>query len=81
MPRNSLGFIPAEMDERQALSNLLEALQIASAASRQLGYMRSESDWFRISQQFGTLRQMCVMLGSRRPEHEITDPALIGAKQ
>jgi hypothetical protein len=81
MPRGSLGFIPAEMDERQALSNLLEALQIASAASRQLGYMRSESDWIRMAQQFATLRQMCVMLGSRRPEHEITDPALIGAKQ
>jgi hypothetical protein len=81
MPRSSLGFIPAVMDERQALSNLLEALQIAAAASRQLGYMRSESDWFLISQQFGTLRQMCVMLGSRRPEHEIHDPALIGAKQ
>jgi hypothetical protein len=81
MPRGSLGSIPAVMDERQALSNLLEALQIAAAASRQLGYMRSEPDWFRISQQFGTLRQMCVMLGSRRPEHEIHDSALIGAKQ
>lgn len=79
MPRGALGFIPAEMDERQALGNLLESLQIAQAAARQLGYMRQESDWLRMSQQFGTLRQMCLMLGTRRPENEIHDPALIGA--
>ena len=71
-----LGFIPAVMDERHALGNLLEALKIAQAASRQLGFMRSESDWFDMAKNFGALRDMCLDLGMRRPETAIHHPAL-----
>lgn len=79
--RRPLGYVPAVMDEREAFSNLIEALSIAQAASRQMGYMRGESDWIRMAQQFGTLRTMCTALATRPRTRDVHDIALIGVKQ
>lgn len=79
--RRPLGYVPAVMDEREAFSNLIEALSIAQAASRQMGFMRGETDWIRMAQQFGTLRTMCTQLANRPSVRDVHDMALIGAKQ
>jgi hypothetical protein len=81
MARSSLGYVAAQMDEREAFNNFVEALSIATAASRQMGFMRSEPEWFRISQQIATLRQMCTLLANRPFDPTVRDPALIGARK
>lgn len=43
--KSSLGFIPAEMDERAALMNFSQALGVAAAAAKQLAYMRNQTQW------------------------------------
>jgi hypothetical protein len=57
----SLGFVPARMDEREAYTNLSEALGIAEAACRQLAFMQQNEPprgqaWIKLASLMGAAR-------------------------
>jgi hypothetical protein len=57
----SLGFVSSRMDEREAYTNLSEALGIAEAACRQLAFMQQNEGargqlWIILASQMGTAR-------------------------
>ncbi len=58
----SLGYIPATMDEREAYTNLSNALAIAEAACKQLAYMQQNQPprgqmWVQLASLMGQARQ------------------------
>jgi hypothetical protein len=60
---NVLG-IPA-LDDREALANLLDALDIAENAARQMALYRDQPAWILVANALGTTRSRCSQLGQR----------------
>lgn len=74
-----MGFVSAQMDEHEAYTNLIEALGIAMAACRQLGFMKSNMEghqtpqqlaaatgWFKLAQLMGQARDSSITLANRK---------------
>lgn len=69
-----LDLIPGRLDEHEAYTNLIEALKIAEASARQLGYMArgivghesKATGWLIAANQFGSLRDKCTALAVRK---------------
>ena len=62
-PDSPLG-LPA-LNEREALANLLDSLEVAEQAARQMALYRDEPAWVLVSGKFHDLRQLCSQMGQR----------------
>jgi hypothetical protein len=63
MYSNPLGL--PSLNEREALANLLDALEIAEQASRQMAFYTDQPSWILIGSNFGEMRQQCASLAQR----------------
>lgn len=79
MRSSNMGIVKASMDEHEAYSNLIEALSIARAACRQLGFMRANvggaqnpqqlamaGGWFQLAELMGAARDNAIKLANRK---------------
>lgn len=79
MRANVMGVVSATMDEHEAYTNLIEALGIARAACRQLGFMRANVEglqtpqqlaaaqgWFKLAELMGAARDNSIALANRK---------------
>lgn len=57
---NVLGI--SALSEREALANLLDALEIAEGAARQLALYTNRPNWILAANQFGATRDTCSRL-------------------
>jgi hypothetical protein len=60
---NPLGL--AALTEREALANLLDSLEVAEQAARQLAFYTDQSAWMLIGSNFGRMRAQCAALATR----------------
>lgn len=60
---NPLGL--AALTEREALANLLDSLEVAEQASRQLALYTDQPVWLTVGSNFGQMRAQCVALARR----------------
>lgn len=60
MYANPLGL--SALNEREALTNLLDSLEIAEQAALQMAYYTEREAWIRISHNFGAMRDNCSKL-------------------
>ena len=51
--------------ESESLANLLDSLEIAEEAARQLALHRKQTKWVIVANQLGTLRNLCSCLAQR----------------
>lgn len=57
---NPLGL--AALTEREALANLLDSLEVAEQAARQLALYTDQPAWLLVGSNFGAMRQRCAAL-------------------
>ena len=62
-PDSPLGL--AALTEREALANLLDSLEVAEQASRQLALYTDRREWMLIGSNFGRMRAQCAALATR----------------
>jgi len=62
-PDSPLG-LPA-LTEREALANLLDSLEVAEQAARQLALYTDQSAWMLVGSNFGQMRAQCAALAQR----------------
>jgi len=62
-PDSPLG-LPA-LNEREALANLLDSLEVAEQAARQLALYTDQKAWMIIGSNFGEMRARCAALAYR----------------
>jgi len=62
-PDSPLG-LPA-LNEREALANLLDSLEVAEQAARQLALYTDQKAWMIIGSNFGEMRARCAALAQR----------------
>ena len=62
-PEGPLG-LPA-LNEREALANLLDSLEVAEQAARQLAFHTERREWMLVSSNFGEMRTRCAALARR----------------
>jgi hypothetical protein len=60
---NPLGL--AALNDREALANLLDALEVAEEAARQLAYYTERNAWILVSKSFGDMRERCSQFAQR----------------
>lgn len=60
---NPLGI--AALNEREALANLLDSLEVAEQAARQLAFHTERREWMIIGSNFGEMRARCAALARR----------------
>jgi hypothetical protein len=62
-PDSPLG-LPA-LNEREALANLLDSLEVAEQAARQLAFHTDRREWMVIGSNFGQMRSHCAALAQQ----------------
>jgi len=62
-PDSPLG-LPA-LNEREALANLLDSLEVAEQAARQLALHTDRPQWMLVASNFGQMRTRCAALAMR----------------
>jgi len=62
-PDSPLG-LPA-LNEREALANLLDSLEVAEQAARQLALHTERREWMLIGSNFGKMRAHCAALAQK----------------
>ena len=62
-PDSPLG-LPA-LNEREALANLLDSLEVAEQAARQLAFHTERREWMIVGSNFGQMRAQCAALARR----------------
>jgi len=62
-PDSPLG-LPA-LTEREALANLLDSLEVAEQAARQLALHTDRKEWMIIGSNFGQMRAQCAAMAQR----------------
>jgi len=62
-PDSPLG-LPA-LNEREALANLLDSLEVAEQAARQLAFHTERKEWMIIGANFGQMRSHCTALAQK----------------
>ena len=60
---NPLGL--AALTEREALANLLDSLEVAEQAARQLALYTEQPYWLIVGSNFGQMRAQCAALAAR----------------
>ena len=55
----------AALNERDALANLLDALEVAEQAARQLAVYMERKEWIVVSNNFGAMRHTCSQMAQR----------------
>ena len=53
------------LTEREALANLLDSLEVAEQAARQLALYTDRREWMLIGSNFGQMRAQCAALAQR----------------
>ena len=62
-PDSPLGL--SALTEREALANLLDSLEVAEQAARQLALYTERREWMIIGSNFGEMRTRCAALARR----------------
>jgi len=62
-PDSPLGL--AALTEREALANLLDSLEVAEQASRQLALYTDRREWMLVGANFGEMRVRCAALARK----------------
>ena len=60
---NPLGL--AALTEREALANLLDALEVAEQAARQMALYTEQPVWLAVGSNFGQMRERCAAIARK----------------
>jgi hypothetical protein len=50
------------LNEREAFTNLLEALRVAETSAKQLAYLRNQKAWLQVEFSLGSVRKLSTKL-------------------